>query len=326
MCYSAMVWADYRRYVREWGAELDIRSFVDLFRWRWDPDEIYRRGKPNIPKAMELAFADDPRTDDERTIQRYIDEAKARQAMEWQQKLFEQRARLVKAEAKLAAKPSKSASNDKRIAADNIARIQGWLSDLARTKLEERDSRIWPAWYAPVMVMEEGRLVVRAMRYQCRPAGKPSWYDQKFSGTYNARRDNLRKFWAGQFGVTHGVMVVTSFFEHVKRHNLERRALGAGEREENVVLHFKPKPQHDMLVACLWSAWSGPGEPDLLSFSAITDEPPPEVAAAGHDRCIVPIRPENLQAWLNPAGRSLDELDAILDARDRPYYEHRIAA
>ena len=42
------------------------------------------------------------------------------------------------------------------------------------------------------------------------------------------------------------------------------------------------------------------GEPDLLSFAAITDEPPPEVAAAGHDRCIIPLpesaldRPERL--------------------------------
>ena len=70
--------------------------------------------------------------------------------------------------------------------------------------------------------------------------------------------------------------------------------------------------------------WSAPGQPELLSFAAITDEPPPEVLAAGHDRCIVPVRPENLQAWLNPAGSTLDELDAILE--DRPFYEHRMAA
>jgi hypothetical protein len=39
-----------------------------------------------------------------------------------------------------------------------------------------------------------------------------------------------------------------------------------------------------MLVACLWSSSSAPDEPDLLSFAAITDEPPPEFAAAGYDR------------------------------------------
>lgn len=58
----------------------------------------------------------------------------------------------------------------------------------------------------------------------------------------------------------------------------------------------------------------------------LTDEPPPEVAAAGHDRCIIPIKPENIGAWLNPDASDLAALYAILDDRDRPYYEHRPAA
>jgi putative SOS response-associated peptidase YedK len=81
-----------------------------------------------------------------------------------------------------------------------------------------------------------------------------------------------------------------------------------------------------MLVACLWSRWTAPGEPDLLSFAAITDEPPQEVAAAGHDRCIVPIKPENVEAWLHPDASNRDALHAILDNKERPYYEHRLAA
>lgn len=116
------------------------------------------------------------------------------------------------------------------------------------------------------------------------------------------------------------------FFENVKRHNMEQRPLREGEKEENVVLEFAPRPAHDMFVACLWSSWSAPGEPELLSFAAITDEPPPEVAAAGHDRCIVPIKPENVRAWLDPKASSLDDLEAMLEDRDRPFYEHRQAA
>ena len=81
-----------------------------------------------------------------------------------------------------------------------------------------------------------------------------------------------------------------------------------------------------MLVACLWSTWTGPGEPDLLSFAAITDEPPAEVSAAGHDRCIVPIKPENVDAWLNPKPGDTAALLAILDDRERPCFEHRMAA
>jgi hypothetical protein len=43
----------------------------------------------------------------------------------------------------------------------------------------------------PVVVMEDGRRVIKPMRYQCRPAGKPAIHDAKYPGTYNARRDNL---------------------------------------------------------------------------------------------------------------------------------------
>ena len=75
-----------------------------------------------------------------------------------------------------------------------------------------------------------------------------------------------------------------------------RGELGVNEKVSNVRLEFKPNPQQDMLVACLWSHWTAPGEPDLLSFAAITDDPPPEVSAAGHDHCIIPINAENIEA------------------------------
>ena len=197
---------------------------------------------------------------------------------------------------------------------------------LRRTEPKDRDSRIFPGHYAPVMGMEGGRRVVKPMRYQCRLAGKPAFYDTKFPGTYNARRDNLEGFWKGLFGYSHGVLVLNAFYENVNRHRVEGRELLDGEPVENLVLEFKPRPAQDMLVACLWSRWIGPGAPELLSFAAITDEPPFEVAAAGHDRCIIPIRPENVEAWLNPDPGNLAAMYAILDDRERPYYEHRLAA
>jgi putative SOS response-associated peptidase YedK len=64
----------------------------------------------------------------------------------------------------------------------------------------------------------------------------------------------------------------------------------------------------------------------LLSFAAITDEPPAEIAAAGHDRYIIPIKRENVAAWLNPNAADLRAQYAILDDRERPVYEHRLAA
>jgi putative SOS response-associated peptidase YedK len=202
----------------------------------------------------------------------------------------------------------------------------GRLADLRRTDAYERDARIFPGHYAPVMVMEVGRRVIKPMRYQCRPAGKPAFYDAKFPGTYNARRDNLEGFWKGLFGYTHGIMVIQAFFENVPKHRVEGRELRPGEAPQNVVLELRPLPVQEMLVACLWSRWSAPGEPDLLSFAAITDEPPPDVAAAGHDRCIVPIKEERIDAWLNPDHKSLAVQYAILDDRAPTAYEYRMAA
>lgn len=56
----------------------------------------------------------------------------------------------------------------------------GRLEDIRRTESQPRDSRILPAHYAPVMVMENGQRVVKPMRYQCRIAGKPASYDAKY--------------------------------------------------------------------------------------------------------------------------------------------------
>jgi putative SOS response-associated peptidase YedK len=319
MCYSAQIEADYRTYVRMFGAHISIKEFVELFWAR------ARGAKVRIPKAVELAFAD-ATTGDESEVRRAIEAFAATETHRLEQELFAQRKRLADAERTLQLKPTKAATQTKRIAAEKITRALTGLADLRRTTPEDRDARIFPAVYAPVMVMEGGRRVIKPMRYQCRPAGKPALHDTKFPGTYNARRDNLEGFWKGQFGHTHGLVLASAFYENVSRHRAEGRALRDGEGVENMVLEFRPAPAHDMLVACLWSRWTAPGEPDLLSFAAITDEPPPEVSAAGHDRCIIPIRPEHIDAWLNPDPKDLATQYAILDDRERPYYEHRQAA
>jgi hypothetical protein len=97
----------------------------------------------------------------------------------------------------------------------------GNLSDLHRTELVDDDARIHSGHYAPVIVWEDGRRVMKPMRYQCRPAGKPAFYDVKYPGTYNARRDNLEGFWKELFGLSHGVVVMNAFFENVNLHRAQ---------------------------------------------------------------------------------------------------------
>jgi putative SOS response-associated peptidase YedK len=319
MCYSAQIEADYKKYVKMFGARMSIREFATLY---WERAE---GSKAKIPKAMDNALSN-PQSEDERAIKALIDKYNADQVTKLERELFKQRTRLADAERSLQSKVTKVATESRRIATDKIEWTRDKLDDVQRTAPKRDDSRIFPGHYAPLLVMENGQRVIKPMRYQCRIAGKPASYDVKYPGTYNARRDNLEGFWRNLFGYSHALMLVSSFYENVSKAKMEGRELADGQKDENVILEFKPNPPHDMLVACLWSRWSAPGEPDLLSFAAITDEPPPEIAAAGHDRCIIPIKPGNIDAWLNPDASDLAALHAILDDRDRPYYEHRLAA
>ena len=303
MCYSAQVWADYERYVREFGADIDIRTFFDLY--------VRRRGgeKVKTPKAMDVALLRNAE------FAPLVREIHAAEIAALEQELFKQAKRLADAERALQAKETKKALNDQRIAGNKVEQIKGRLANLKRAEERPADHRIFPGMFAPVMVVENGRRVVKPMRYQCRPRGKPAFYDTKFPGTYNARRDNLEGFWKDLFGVSHGVMVAERFYENVET------------PEGNAVLEFVPRTGEPMLIACLWSTWTYPTgkAPELLSFAAITDEPEPEVAAAGHDRTIINLKPEHLDAWLSPPG-DLSALYALFDDHQRPFYEHRKAA
>jgi hypothetical protein len=168
MCYSARIQHDYRRYVREYGADISIEEFYDLF-WRRVVDPRIK-----IPKAMEVPFETSAATGDGR-VKAAIDEFKAAQIPKVQQELFAQRKRLADAERVLSSpRPTKAAAESKRIATRKIEAARVRLLDFGRTELDEQDARIFPGYYAPVMVMENGRRVIKPMRYQRRPHRPPA--------------------------------------------------------------------------------------------------------------------------------------------------------
>jgi len=318
MCYSAQIRADYTKLVREYGAMMSLDEFAQLY--------AHDAGKqrPKTPKAMDDGFAG-ARTPQGQDIVAKIQQWHAEEMQALDEEIRLQAARMKGAEDALAARPTQKARNELRIAGNRVERAQARLDDLRRTGLLPRDSRIFPGVYAPVIVSERGQRVIKPMRYQCRLPDKPARNDTLYPGTYNARRDSLETYWKPAFGHRHGVVVVQSFYEHVPRHALEHRALRPGEKPGNAVLEFRAQPPRDLLIACLWSEWEGP-EGRLLSFAAITDEPPREVAAAGHDRCIVPIRPAHLDAWLNPDPNDLAALYRILDDREPVTLDYAEAA
>jgi len=317
MCYSAQVVQMARKLSRQLGIRIDYDEVERLFFRRLEDPGT------NISRGFEANF-DEPATDQERRIKGAIDEHRSRVASKMEKDLFTQKTRLVNAERSLKEKETKKAREDVRIATTKIETLSTKLSRLRSSEPNEEDDRIFPFVYAGVIIKQGGQNLLTPMRYHCRPAGKPAFIDRQFPGLYNARRDNLEKFWGEQFGSHHAILVVESFFENVKRHIMEHRGLLAGENEENVVLQFKPEPAQTMYIACLWSHWTDPQEPDLRGFAAITDEPPADVAAAGHDRCIINLKPEHIDAWLTPQGRSTIELQSMLSDRAVPVFQHEI--
>lgn len=323
MCYSAQISQSLKHLARRFGAEIDYRMFEALFAARVTPEGVDESVK--LGKALEVNFIE-PQTSAEHAIRTSIDTYQTLLTRKYETDLFAQKKRLADAERKLKVKHTKKASEDQRIATKKIDWFVTRLADMRRTELNDEDSRIFPFWYAPVIVKECDRRIIRPMRYHCRPQGKPANYDRKFDGLYNARKDSLGGFWSGLFGAHHAIAVVSSFFENVALHDFEQRELKPGEQPQNLVLHFNPKPGREMLVACLWSHWREPHAQDLYSFAAITDDPPEEIAATGHNRCIIAIKEENMDAWLTPQSHTKPDLLKILEDRPQSYFEHRIAA
>lgn len=322
MCYSAQILADFTKY-RRLGGDLDLEAYVEMAGWS------RKRGNwiKGVPKAIRNAFVDSAVPEEQDARAAALGAYREAEAV-LEQEISAQSDRLARAEVVLAGpKPTKKASTDQRVATDKIEAARAKLAQVSDHAAGAEYARIWPGGVVPVVIRDHvtGERRVVPMRYRCR---LPGWDDAKERakpGTYNARMDSLKTVWRNLWGYNHGVMVARRFFESVSLHRLQQRELAPGERDLSVELEFRPEPEQDMLLACLWRYIEATDdEPAFYSVAAITRDPPAEVAAAGHDRCIVAIKPENLDAWLDPQpGRLADMMDILEDPIDA-YYEHAL--
>lgn len=321
MCYSAEVVADFRTY-RRYGGTLDLKAFVDLF---------FQQGKKGtftklVPRAVRDAF-DQAVGQDEQDVRASVIKAYQDLILHFEQVIAEQTERLLKAQARIAKRPSKASENEARVAQNKINDARARIAEAEQTAKEHDGfARIWPGHYCPVLIRDPatGERKIVPMRYRCRLIGWTEADEKKKPGTYNARMDSLKTAWRGIFGYFHGVVVARRFYESVLLHDNQQRALTPGEKEQNIEIVFTPEPAQEMLLACLYRYVEQEDGEGFYSFAAVTREPPPEVLAAGHNRCVIPLRPENLGAWLDPDPKNLHAQYAILEDPIDAYYQHQI--
>ncbi len=171
MRYSAMVEQKLKSIGLRLKARIQTELFEDVFRRRVKDDTI------RIPKALEANF-DEPETPKEARITRYIEAYRERRAGELEAEMFKQKKRLADANRTLALKETRKALEDRRIATHKIDWHLQKRAQLKRATLEPDDSRIFPFWYAPVLVREAGQTVIKPMRYHCGANGLPERVDR----------------------------------------------------------------------------------------------------------------------------------------------------
>jgi len=213
-------------------------------------------------------------------------------------------------------------------------------------------------YFAPIIVWRSGQRKIIPMRYEAVPA--KGLYVDKGWDFFNARRNKLQssKYWKDMFKKHHGIVVLNRFFEWVKVSNLinagivtldevkvqfqkqadgrKKRWFKAGKAKlwkptateqkdpmrRQIEINFEPSDHGYIISPVIFSETPNLDGGTLHAFSLITDEPQPEVRAAGHDRSPISLDAEAIDDWIQPEGQSAQQLDAILDRQHKVMYGH----
>jgi len=308
MCYSAMIEADLRKLESRFGAKIDLDNLQIAFHMR----DVYKSAM--IPSAIDSFVMQNA---DNAVFKRLAKLAKAHYAAEIEKfstKLKKHEQAVKDFETKI--KSGSKAKGLKESLEKRRETVEWHKEKIAYyEKIEEAGApRVFPNFYAPVIVKDAKQASIRLMRYQLCPKSGKELNPFKYN-LFNARRDRLLESttWEAVFGKQHGIFPFYRFYESVEGKNGEAKSI-----------YFEPEHEELMWAASLFEK-AKIKEGDLWSFAAITDEPPPEVAAAGHDRCPVYIQESNFEKWLNPNKSSKDELLDILSAIEKTYFAHHAA-
>jgi len=241
--------------------------------------------------------------------------------------------------------------------------IRGQVDDYLRASRQDAkgfpplEGRIYPGHYAPVIFARDSNSVCELMRYGAYPP--PQIHNPKAYTTFNVRRDNINShFWAGAFMKHHGFVVLEGFYEWVAVQDLlmagvvalrdveaefakqseerKRKILAVGKKYKStpteskdpllrkIVIEFRPDDQQEMLAPVIFSHGVQANGHKGWGFAIITDDPPLEISAAGHDRCPVILQPEALTQWLHPESSGPKDLIELLGMKQRVAFNHKL--
>jgi putative SOS response-associated peptidase YedK len=218
--------------------------------------------------------------------------------------------------------------------------------------------RVYPGSYAPVMYHDtNGELLIKPMRYGAYPP--PSIKNAAKYTTFNARRDNLTSdFWSGAFMKHHGYVVLEAFFEWVAVKDLlkagvvklpdvekefakqakerEAKIKAAGKkykptptelkpaRDRQIIIQFTPANAQKLLAPVIFSTKKLDDGYLDAGFALITDEPNPEVRAAGHDRSPIILESSAINDWLHFQGKTAKQMDQLLADKQMITFGHML--
>lgn len=177
----------------------------------------------------------------------------------------------------------------------------------------DKEERIYPNYFAPVIIGQGDTRSIIPMRYRIRPSGSSEEIPSKYN-VFNARLDSLetRQTWSNIFMRNHGLFPFKRFFEWVEDDDKKKK-----------LISFSPTNREIMWAPCLWDYWtSNDGKIKFYSFALITTDPPPEISEAGHDRCPIFLDHTQFDDWLNPQNKTLNEEYAILGKKEEVLF-HR---
>lgn len=186
------------------------------------------------------------------------------------------------------------------------------------------DQRIFSHYFAHVMVSKvsdeknlhahQAARVFEPMRYRLRPAEALLEIPSKYN-LFNARLDSLetRPLWRKLFKRRHGIFPFLRFFEWVEVEGKKK------------LISFQARNHPIMWAPCLWDEWFSPDQTlHFKSFAILTDDPPPEIAARGHDRCPIFLQEKYFDDWLNPQDHSQEKIYQLLKQQEKTFFDYQL--